>query len=379
MKTINFLTSHFLPENTACTNRVLSYVTELQKYYKINIITLTEKGILKNEKNLKVKYSDNIDIYYINQYDFNGKNFFIRAFNEIKYLTRIIKLSNKLDASTVICTAPYMFMIPIVSIFSNKNNILDLRDLVWEYLSGNNFVNKTIKYILTYIMKFSIKRFKNVIVTNDYEYKKLTTDYKIYTPIIIPNGIDIEKFNQLSKIEFKNSEFTVTYVGNIGLAQNLLTLINAAKQLPKVKFNVIGDGTDFERIKEEVKTAKLSNINLTGKLDWDKLSNYYSNTSILYAQLDSNFKSAMPSKLYEYASIGLPIIYGGVGQASLFVNELENALYISPNNVDKLVNAIHELQTKDIIVSQKNKDLIFNKFIREKTILDIYKILNTKE
>ena len=65
MKTINFLTSHFLPENTACTNRVVSLIKELEKKYKVNVIALTEKG--KFQKEDKVNYSENIDIYYINQ------------------------------------------------------------------------------------------------------------------------------------------------------------------------------------------------------------------------------------------------------------------------------------------------------------------------
>ena len=65
MKTINFLTSHFIPENTACTNRVLAFVRELAKNYKINVICLTQKGEV--QEHTKVSYSDKIDIYYVNQ------------------------------------------------------------------------------------------------------------------------------------------------------------------------------------------------------------------------------------------------------------------------------------------------------------------------
>ena len=77
MKTVNFLTSHFLPENTAGTNRVLSYVKELEKKYKVNVVCLTERG--KHEKEERVHYSDNIDIYYVNQKEYDTEKFFSRA------------------------------------------------------------------------------------------------------------------------------------------------------------------------------------------------------------------------------------------------------------------------------------------------------------
>ncbi len=65
MKTINFITAHYLPEITACTNRILSYVNELEKHYNINIICLSEKGIAE-EKTI-IQYNDRVKIYYINQ------------------------------------------------------------------------------------------------------------------------------------------------------------------------------------------------------------------------------------------------------------------------------------------------------------------------
>ena len=90
MKTINFLTSHFIPENTACTNRVLAFVHELEKKYKVNVICLTEKG--KFQKKDKISYSKNTDIYYINQKTSSDKNFVLRAYYEIIYIAKLVKI-----------------------------------------------------------------------------------------------------------------------------------------------------------------------------------------------------------------------------------------------------------------------------------------------
>lgn len=364
MKTINFLTSHFIPENTACTNRVLSFVQELEKSYKINIITLTEKGILP-EKDIW-KYSDNITVHYVTQHDFNGKNFVKRAFKEIHYVGELIKLSKKLKCDLVIGTSPYMFMIPLIGFRLKGKKILDIRDLVWEYLDAKNIVNKTIKKVLTYLMKLGIKQFNHITVTNGYEENFLKKEYSIKTLSVLPNGIDYERYSKLSQlIPSETDKSIVTYVGNIGLAQNLKTFIEAASLLPDVSFVVIGSGIELKSIQNFSNEKFVKNITFTGKLEWIELEEYYKKSSILYAQLDSKYISAMPSKLYEYASVGLPIIYAGKGQATEFVDTLENAKVIEPNDSVELVSAIRSLMAKKQNISTKNRELISTYYLRE--------------
>jgi len=363
MKTINFLTSHFLPENTACTNRVVAYIKELEKIYKINVICLSEKGATPDRDIWK--YSKNITVYYVEQYSFDGTNFIKRAFKEIQYIGQLINVSKKLHCDVTIATAPYMFMIPLVGFRLKGKKILDIRDLVWEYLEEQNLFKKFIKKILTIIMKEGIKRFDHITVTNEYEKNVLVENYGVNKVMVLPNGIDKKRYEQLSQLTFSKFEKdVVTYVGNIGLAQNLKTFIDAAFLLPNISFIVIGSGIEAKKIKNYTKEKSVENVIFTGKLQWEELEKYYQRSSILYAQLDEKYISAMPSKLYEYASVGLPIVYGGKGQAIDFVKKLENTKVVAPNDPIKLANAIKSL--RDIKqVSIKNRELIYKHFLRE--------------
>jgi len=374
MKTINFLTSHFLPENTACTNRVLAYINELEKTYKVNVICLTEKGVSLETK--IVEYSENSTIYYLVQDDFDGKNFFKRAFYEMKYINKLINISKSLESDITMATSPYMFMIPFVALRVRGEKILDIRDMVWEYLGENSFVGRVVKKILGLLMSFSMKYYDKVIVTNNYEYTLAKEKYSLKDIHIVPNGISEENYKKLVSIKHEeNSDFTVTYIGNLGLAQNIMTLIRAAEELSDIEFIIIGDGIEANTLKKYVDTHSLKNITFTGKLAWDELSSYYKKSSMLYAQLDQKFVSAMPSKLYEYTTIALPIVYGGVGEAKLFIDKLENAICIEPNNKDLLVQTIKEIRNKPVTISHKNRELINSKFLREKVVKDILKKL----
>lgn len=377
MRTINFLTSHFIPENTACTNRVISFVKELSKEYQINVVCLTEKGSFQEHSH--VIYDDHINIYYVNQEVFNGKNFFKRAFYEIFYLLKLVRKSNALRCDMVMATTPYMFMIPIVGMMVKDPKVLDIRDLTWEYLDEKNFVKKMIKNTLKTIMKFGIKRFDHITVSNDYEFQLLCDQYAVEEKKIdiIPNGIEKERYEKLSSITINNNNpISVIYVGNIGLAQNLEVLVDAAKRLPEIKFLIIGDGIEMSVIRRHIIENKVNNIKMTGKIPWYELEKYYKNSTILYAQLDEKFVSAMPSKLYEYAAIGLPIIYGGVGQAVSFINKLEHAIVVRPNNVDELVKAVTEMKDSLLVISEYNRNLIKENYLRESSSTKVQQIIN---
>ena len=371
MKTVNFITAHYLPEIAPCTSRILSYVNELEKHYSVNVICLSEKGI--TEEKTRIQYNDRVKIYYVNQKDFNAKKFMTRALHEIYYISKLVCVANKIKSDITIATTPYMFVIPLVGYFIKGKKILDIRDLVWEYLNKKSFA----KRILTLMMNRSMDKFDKIIVTNKYEKNILKNKYNKKSISIIPNGIDIKKFNKLSHIKIINDHrFTVTYVGTIGLAQNLKILVMAAEMLPDVDFKIVGNGAQLKSLKNYSGRHGLKNIEFTGKLDWNRLEYYYKISSILYAQLDENFISAVPSKLYEYASIGLPILFAGTGAAVHLMDKLENTFIIKPNNINELVTAITKIRASKSFISSKNKSYIQENYLRDNTVYRLIDIID---
>jgi len=321
----------------------------------------------KIQEKEKVKFSKNVTIYYINQKKFNRNSFFIRGFYELLYSFRLMKKSKQLKCHITYVASPYMFLIPLVAYGIKGKKIIDNRDLIWEYLKENSYLKKVIKHTLKFIMKKSLKCFNSIIITNTSELKILKNDYHLKKMIIIPNGISNYKYTKLSNILINNnSQFTITYAGNIALGHNIKILVEAAQELPNIRFLIIGSGTALPLIKKYVKNNQINNIIFTNKIKWEELELHYRETSILYAQLDGeDYRMAMPSKLYEYASIGLPIIYGGVGYAATFVKKLEYSKVIKPNNTKELVYAINYIKNNYNSISTKNRLLIKNQYIRE--------------
>ncbi len=364
MQTINFLTGNFMPENCAGTNRILSLVKVLEKKYKVNIFCITERG--KPQKNQKVKYSENIDVYYIDQRYYDGEKFYARALHEFYYAFKLTVKSNKVPADITIATSPQMFIIPCVALFGQGKRIIDVRDLVWEYIAENSTYRSIIKKVITELMKLTLKRYEQITVTNDHEFKWIEEYVSQDNITKITNGIEIATFRQLKELKKNdNKRFTVTYIGNVGIAQNIKTLIDVAKLLKGIKVNIIGTGNRYNQLKAYVHKNRIFNVEFFGRVQRDKMIDFYQESSVLFAQLDETFKAAMPSKLYEYASTGLPIIYAGEGIAREFVDKLENCTTINPGDMKALERAIIKYRDAEFAISEKNKIVVEENFIRE--------------
>lgn len=365
MKTINFLTSHFLPENTAGTNRVLSYVKELEKNYKVNVVCITERG--KPQTKEKVSFSENIDVYYVNQRDYNAEKFFSRALWEIFFTRKLVSRANRLNADITVATSPFMFVIPMLAILGKGKKIIDIRDITWEYIEGNSKFKRILKKAISKLMQTSIDAYDYVAVTNNFEKEWVESHTQNRDIEQIANGIELHKFEELSQVKIDHDNpFTITYIGNIAVGQNVQILVDGAKDLPGVKVNIVGEGTRYKSLREHVKKNNITNVEFFGKVHRDEILKFYKSSTVLYAQLDEHFKTAMPSKLYEYASTGLPILYGGIGEAVKFVDRLENAMAVLPNRPELVKEAIMIMKEKKYEISEKNREIVKENFIREK-------------
>jgi len=325
----------------------------LQKY-RVNLITLAQDEHSE-------KKSDGLCIYRLRHNNLEKKNFFKRAYDEIAISRKLVKKANTLPADATILTTPTMFLIPAGTFLKTKK-IVDIRDVVWEYLADG-----PIKNALKKIMLFSLHRYDNIIVTNDYEYRYL----KNFEPKIIYNGISEERFQLLSHLQLApHDRFTMTYIGNVGIAQDLTSLCSLAQKFPDIDIKIIGDGAEFEKLKNYVQSKKLDNVKLLGKLPWERVLEEYRTSSLLFAKLNEKFKMAMPSKLYEYAATGLPILYVGEGQAYDFVRGLKECHAVKNREEEKAEIYIRKLIQSGLHRTPKkiheNIELIQKKFIREK-------------
>lgn len=372
MSKICIISANSLESENASRNRILSLVNAaLKQGHEVKLISM-------DHDNYHLLEDANFNHYKIPFIDTKIPSFVKRAFLEMKIASLALKKAKEMNCDINLITIPSMFLLHMSAILpTHKVNVLDIRDLSWEYLDTKSLINRVAKTIFTKSALFNLKRFKIISVTNDHEFEYISKFKSDSQNVIkVPNGVSLSIFEQLSSVTVNSSNIkTVTYIGNVGLAQDLSTLVEVSKQLPNVKFNIVGGGTDFERI-YALADHTASNLNFLGRKNFNELIEIYNSTDILYAQLTPDFETAMPSKLYEYLSTGKYIIYGGQGIASATLSKFEKVSLIQPCNIETLKLEVEKIfEDFNPVLSVSNREKIRAQYIRDTTVQQLISIL----
>ncbi|MCU4401286.1 glycosyltransferase [Acinetobacter pittii] len=365
-KEICIISANQLEVEDPARNRVLSIVEAfLEKNYIVHLISMDREDYCLN-------LGENFKHYKTPVIHTKISSFFKRAFLELRIARNALIMANSIDVPIKLITIPSMFLLHLASMLKITGlAVLDIRDLSWEYLSEKKFVYKVAKNIFRLIAKNNFGRFGITSITNDKEYEYLLRANYSGHILKVPNGISYDKYLKIkNSIDIKNEgPISITYIGNIGIAQDLSNLIQVSKKYPKIKFNIVGMGTDFERVSQLLGKDQ-KNLHFYGRLDFPEILNVYKQTDILYAQLTENFSTAMPSKLYEYLSTGKYIIYAGLGVAKDVLEKFERVEVIPPSDNIALNQAIdHAINQTDLReFSTINRNIIKENFIRDFTV-----------
>jgi glycosyltransferase involved in cell wall biosynthesis len=107
--------------------------------------------------------------------------------------------------------------------------------------------------------------------------------------------------------------YSVVFAGNLGRAQSLPTIVEAARILrsyPEILIVIAGTGSDAEWLKQTIASEDLTNIVLTGQLDSGLMPALFKLADCLLVTLrdEAGLNATIPSKVQAYLNAGRPII-----------------------------------------------------------------------
>jgi colanic acid biosynthesis glycosyl transferase WcaI len=218
---------------------------------------------------------------------------------------------------------------------------------------------------------------------------------------VIENGVETELFAPepfsaeaaaLRKELDAEGKFVVSYIGTMGMAHGLETIIAAAVQLqttnPEIVFLMLGEGAEKQHIVALAQQRGLNNLRFVDQQPRERIPAYISASDVCLVPLKKTdlFKTVIPTKMLEFMSCARPVILGVDGQARAILEEARGGLVIEPENSDALVSAIRYLTANreaGLELGQNGRGYIVRKFSRsntaEKYILVLKHLLNLSE
>lgn len=383
-------------------NRFQYIANYLNKKYEVYLFTSDFIHLEKEfcDENIKNKYSYNIHLIHEPGYK---KNISIkRAISHIMFAFNLKKeIKNMRKPDLIYCAYPTMTSAYFMGKFAEKNKIpfiLDIQDTWPESISaGLNTKNLFVRGCMFPFTLYAnmIYRLADIVigVSETYANRGKVKKSKAKEFISVYIGAEGNKFDveNIQKIEKKDGEIWVTYIGTLSHSYDIETALKAFKLLEEenyknIKLYILGTGPEHEELEEKAKGMGMlsKNVFFTGMLDYNKMISYLKNSDIALNAIKGRSLGTITNKFGDYVSAGLPILNCSSSKEvlDLIENRKLGINYISENPESLKEKILEILENKDILkeYSKNCKEFAKEKFDRKKSYDIIFrkikKILN---
>ena len=275
-------------------------------------------------------------------------------------------------------------------------SVFEVRDLWPESLTavGVGSENSLLHHALAGVAGFLYEKSTHIVVVTAAfkehlirrwrvpEQKIDVVENGVETDLFAPSPIDLNR--DLRRELGAGSQFLVCYIGTMGMAHGLDTLLDAAsilrQQGSSASFLLIGEGSDKERIQAMAHSGGLSNVRFMDQQPRDKIPAYVSAADACLVLLKKTdvFKTVIPTKMLEFMSCARPVILGVDGVARQIVEAANAGLFIEPESPEALAQAIQQLaRNRDLCetMGQQGREYIIRNFSRAESAQKYIEIL----
>ena len=372
MKEILIISNYYPPEKGAAANRIEQLALKLhQNNYKVSVICPLgnyPKGELFPE--YKGKFSvtenrDNISVKRLWIYPSVSKNLIVRIISVLSFSLSLFfyLLFKKTPEKVVVQSPPLLlsFISALVLSLKNKKIILNISDL-WplaavelKMLEKDSYSHKFSLFLERFIYRKS-----DIIIGQSHEIiahvKSLFPEKNCYLYRNFPEH-KVEKFDLITE---ENQPIRIFYAGLLGIAQGVLELCDkidfSSLQDDKIELHIFGDGAEKSQIEALISSKKEKNIFFHGMMERNNLHEKLKTFDIAIVPLKVRIYGSVPSKIFEYSSLGFPVLYYAGGEGEIVVKE-NNLGWIAQvgdySDLNEKLRCISKLDKSELDVMKK--------------------------
>ncbi len=329
---------------------------------KIDVLT-TQPSRYDEARFLASKYDTGNKIEIIRFETFShGGSMMLQIISFIKFAWNVFDAVKRKKYDLVFATSSRLGTAVLGALIAKHTNAklyLDIRDIFSDTLSHvlSKFSRAGILPIVYFFERYVILSASHVNFVSAGFKKYFFSKYPLLSCSYFTNGVDSEFIDFQSTNTPLPNDYQISgvikilYAGNIGEGQGLHKILpNLASRLgSKYTIEIIGSGGMISALMAA--TVNCKNINILPPCQRNLLLKKYKEADILFLHLNnySAFEKVLPSKIFEYAATGKPILAGVSGFSKEFIEEeVENAKVFNPCDVNQALIALAELKLKTV-------------------------------
>ena len=250
-------------------------------------------------------------------------------------------------SDVIVATSPQFFTTfagRALSVVKRTPWVFELRDLWPESIHAVGAMKKGRLVRWLENIELSMYHHADAVVALTPAFKRNLVDRGVpdHKIAVITNGVDRRQFAPAARNRRLRHDlglhdgFVIGYVGTIGMAHSLDFIVRATATLNRddIRLLIVGDGAMREDIEARAKTLAPGRIVLHPPVPKEQVRDYISACDVALVPLkrSETFKTVIPSKIFEMASMRKPILLGVDGQAREIVEGHAAGLFFEPES-----------------------------------------------
>ena len=397
---ILFLTDNFPPESNAPANRTYEHAVEwINKGTEVTVITCAPncpKGkLFAGYKNRLWQKEDMDGITVIRVWSYMSGNSGVlkRTLDYISFAVTAFFAALFVKTDVIVATSPQFFTAisgHFTSFFKRKPWIMEVRDLWPESIKAVDAIRQP--RVINFLEKIELALYRSadriVVVTDTFKENIAARGISKAKIDIVKNGVVLynypvrEKSPELLKKHDLEGKFVVGYLGTHGMAHKLDFILASAKKVvdPDIHFVFVGDGAMKPKLLEQKEKLGLKNVSMLPSVTKEETKDYVSVFDVALVPLRKNetFKTVIPSKIFEQAAMGKPILLGIEGECMELIKDHDAGVCFEPENEADFIEKLNLIKNdKGVYFDKRTGALtlagVFNRHAFALRLLDIMK------
>jgi len=262
-----------------------------------------------------------------------------------------------------------------------KKVLLYCLDLWPESLVVGGVGRNSIVYKMFHkISKWIYQNVDKILVTSKSFSKYFEDEFNIFDTDYLPQYAEEIFAPEMCK-KMPNGKLDLMFAGNIGIAQNVETIVKAAaltKKKANIHWHIVGDGSELDKLKREAE--KVDNITFYGRKSLDEMPQFYAMADVMLITMEDNpvISLTLPGKIQSYMAAGKPIIGAINGETRDIVRDAQCGYCVAAGDADGLARCAIEISQGKIdleMLGKNSKSYIDIHFSKQKFVDEIEKKL----
>jgi len=231
--------------------------------------------------------------------------------------------------------------------------IVWVQDLWPDSLEATGYVRNPRLLRVVEMLVRVIYRNTDLLLVQSHAFVAPVTQLAAGRPVAyLPNSVDPVFYNPptvpVPEITELNSGFPVVFAGNVGAAQAVETIVEAATLLmghPHIRFVVFGQGSRRNWMLAQVEALGLTNLHLAGRFPVETMPGLLRKAAVLLVTLADEpiFRATVPNKIQAYMAVGRPILACLNGEGARLVVESGAGIAVPAQDARRLADAVLQL------------------------------------